>query len=160
MAEKIIATMDYDSLKDLFVKSGLEIHMEDPAPARLITCYKLYDEETGERLGAAGLAYCEDMREEMIRSGESLADEFVLRCVAVEEEHRGKGYGIQLVQRVMDDAKEMGAKRIWLTGKVPEFYKKFGFEIVSRDTAPFKTKCGECPQYHNGCESEVMVYYY
>ena len=147
MTEKIIYTMDYESLKDLFIKSGLEIHWEDPAPEGLVTCFKMIDEETGERLGAGGLVLNEK-------------NEYILRCVAVEEEHRGKGYGIQLVNKVLEEGKMRGAKRIWLTGKVPEFYKKFGFTVAKRSDAPFKTKCGECPQYHNGCESEVMVYYY
>ena len=147
MAEKIIYTMDYDSLVDLFVKSGLEIYPDDPAPEGLLTCFKMIDEETGERLGAAGIVL-------------NQKNEYILRCVAVEEVHRGKGYGIRLVEKVLEEGKLRGAKRIWLTGKVPEFYKKFGFEVVARSEAPFKTKCGECPQYHNGCESEVMVYYY
>ena len=147
MAEKIIYTMDYESLKDLFIKSGLEIHWEDPAPEGLLTCFKMIDEETGERLGAAGIVLNEK-------------NEYILRCVAVEEKHRGKGYGIQLVNKVLEEGRMRGATRIWLTGKVPEFYKKFGFAVAKRSDAPFKTKCGECPQYHNGCESEVMVYYY
>ena len=147
MAETIIYTMDYESLVDLFVKSGLEIYPDDPAPEGLLTCFKMIDEETGERLGAAGIVL-------------NQKNEYILRCVAVEEVHRGKGYGIRLVEKVLEEGKLRGAKRIWLTGKVPEFYKKFGFEVVARSEAPFKTKCGECPQYHNGCESEVMVYYY
>lgn len=100
----------------------------------------------GERYGAAGL--CFD------------AEEYILRCVAVEEAQRGRGYGIRLVDAVMKKAEEMGAVRIWLTAKVPEFYKKFGFQIVKREDAPFQAKCIECPQYHNGCDSEVMVYDY
>ena len=139
--------MDYESLVDLFVKSGLEIYPDDPAPEGLLTCFKMIDEETGERLGAAGIVL-------------NQKNEYILRCVAVEEVHRGKGYGIRLVEKVLEEGKLRGAKRIWLTGKVPEFQKKFGFEVVARSEAPFKTKCGECPQYHNGCESEVMVYYY
>ena len=78
MVEKIIYTMDYESLKDLFIKSGLEIYEEDPAPEGLVTCFKLIDEETGERLGAAGLVL-------------NHKNEYILRCVAVEEKHRGKG---------------------------------------------------------------------
>ena len=146
MAEKIIDTMDYGSLVDLFVKSGLEIHPDDPVPDGLVTCFRLEDEITGERYGAAGL--CFD------------AEEYILRCVAVEEAQRGRGYGIRLVDAVMKKAEEMGAVRIWLTAKVPEFYKKFGFRIVKREDAPFQAKCIECPQYHNGCDSEVMVYDY
>ena len=86
MAEKILYTMDYESLKDLFINSGLEIHWEDPAPEGLLTCFKMIDEETGERFGAAGIVLNEK-------------NEYILRCVAVEEKHRGKGYGIQLVKK-------------------------------------------------------------
>lgn len=137
-------TMDYEALVDLFVRAGLEIDPEEPAPEGLVTCFELMDEANGKRLGASGLVF---------EHGE-----YIMRCVAVEDGYRGQGYGVRLVQCVLDEAKSLGAKRIWLTGKVPEFYKKFGFRVVARDEAPFKTKCGECPQYHNGCESEVMVY--
>lgn len=136
-------TMDYFSMVDLFVRSGLEISPEDPAPEGMITCFELLD-EAGVRQAAGGLC--------------RVNGEYVLRHVAVEEDQRGKGYGKQMVETVMAEAESLGAKRIWLTGKVPEFYEKLGFRVVSRDAAPFQTKCGECPQYHNGCESEVMVY--
>ena len=36
MEEKMIETMDYGSLVDLFVKSGLEIHPDDPAPDGMV----------------------------------------------------------------------------------------------------------------------------
>lgn len=138
-------TMDYFSMVDLFVRSGLEISPEDPEPEGMITCFELLD-ESGARQTAAGLC--------------KVNDEYVLRHLAVEEDQRGKGYGKAMVKAVMDEAESLGAKRIWLTGKVPEFYEKFGFHVVPREKAPFKVKCGECPQYHNGCESEVMVYEY
>ena len=139
-------TMDYESMVDLFVRSGLEISPDDPRPEGLVTCFELVDTDAGRRIGASGLC-CSD-------------GEYVLRCVAVEEGLRGNGYGRKLVSAVMEEAGRLGAKRIWLTAKVPEFYKKFRFEVVPREEAPFVTKCGECPQYHNGCESEVMVFSY
>lgn len=139
-------TMDYESLVDLFVRSGLEISPDDPRPEGLVTCFELVDTDDGRRIGASGLC-CSD-------------GEYVLRCIAVEEGLRGNGYGRKLVSAVMEEAGRLGAKRIWLTAKVPEFYKKFRFEVVPREEAPFVTKCGECPQYHNGCESEVMVFSY
>lgn len=146
MSVRMDYTMDYKSLVDLFVRSGLEISPEDPAPEGLITCFELMDEETDTRIGAAGIVYDKG--------------EYVLRCVAVEEKYRGRGYGKALVDAVMEEAKKRQAKRIWLTAKVPGFYKKFGFAAVPREEAPFETKCVICPQYHNGCDSEVMVYYY
>lgn len=136
-------TMDYEALVDLFVRAGLEISPKDPRPEGFLTCFELLDEKSGRRIGASGL--CCDHRE------------YILRCVAVEEEFRGKGYGTRLVRAVMDEAGRRGAKRLWLTAKVPEFYERFGFGVVSREEAPFVTKCIECSQYHNGCESEVMV---
>ena len=139
-------TMDYESMVDLFVRSGLEISPDEPRPEGLVTCFELVDTEKGKRIGASGLC-CDD-------------EEYVLRCVAVEEEYRGNGCGSRLVGAVMGEACRLGAKRIWLTAKVPEFYKKFQFRVVPREEAPFVTKCGECPQYHNGCESEVMVFCY
>lgn len=138
-------TMDYESMVDLFVRSGLEIDPQEPAPGGLVTCFELLD-ESGIRQAAGGLCYDKG--------------EYILRCVAVEEDRRGKGYGMQMVRRIMEEAGALGAKNIWLTAKVPEFYRKFGFRAVPREEAPFETKCGECPQYHNGCESEVMVYEY
>lgn len=137
-------TMDYESLVDLFTRSGLEIHPEDPRPNGLLTCFELLDEEKDKRIGGSGL--CCD------------GGEYILRCVAVEEGFRGRGFGIQLVEAVMEEARTLGARRIWLTAKVPKFYEKLGYRTVLRKEAPIVTKCGECPQYHNGCESEVMVY--
>lgn len=146
MSVKMLYTMDYYSLVDLFVRAGLEISPKDPAPEGLLTCFELIDEESGRRVGAAGLVHDKG--------------EFILRCVAVEEDCRGKGYGKDLVEAVMNEAKKRSAGRIWLTAKVPGFYKKFGFEVVPMEQAPFETKCLTCAQYHNGCDSEVMVYEY
>lgn len=143
MGESIRRTMDYAGMVDLFVRSGLEIRKEDPAPEGLVTCFELVDDKSGERCGAGGLVFDKG--------------EYVLRCVAVEEACRGRNYGRMLVQAILDEAVQCGASRIWLTAKVPEFYKKFGFKVVPKEDAPFEVKCGSCPQYHNGCDSEVMV---
>lgn len=143
MSEKMIYTVEYDSLIDLCIRSGLELDPEEPVPEGLVACIGLVDSDTGKIYGVGGLCY---------------NGEYVLRCIAVEEAYRGKGYGRRLVETLMEEAGKRGAEKIWLTAKVPDFYKKFGFHIVSREKAPFTTKCGECPQYHNGCDSEVMVY--
>lgn len=142
MKEKMIHTMDYKSLVDLFIRAGLEIHPDDPEPEGLITCLKLTDEDSGHTIGAAGLVFDKGV--------------YIIRCVAVEEEHRGRGFGKLLVDTVMHEALELGAREIWLTAKVPGFYRKFGFKVVPMDDAPFETKCRTCVQYQNGCDSEVM----
>lgn len=143
MSYKIVPTMDYESMVGLFVKSGLEIDPNEPAPDGLVTCFEMLEEETGERIGASGLC---------VENGE-----YVLRCVAVEEKHRGKCCGKALVTRVLEEAKAHDAKRIYLTAKVPGFYKKMGFHVIDREEAPIHSHCITCARFHNGCDSEIMM---
>lgn len=143
MADKVIKrTMDYRKLVPLFIKAGLEIHEEDPTPEGLVTCFEMLDEETGELIGASGLVYDNDL--------------YIVRCIAVDEKYRGNGYGRVLVEIVLEELEKLQAKEAWLTGKIPKFYEKFGFEVVDRSVAPRISNCQECPQFHNGCESEIM----
>lgn len=146
MGVRLIHTMNYENLVDLFVRSGLEISADEPRPDGLVTCIELVDETSGERCGAAGLCFDKGV--------------YILRCVAVEEKYRGYGYGKMLVEAVMAEAKSRSADRIWLTAKVPDFYKKFDFQVMPVEEAPFHVKCQECSQFHNGCDSEVMLHFF
>ena len=89
-------TMDYYKLVPLFIKSGLEIHADDPVPEGLVTCFELVDEESEELIGASGLV--------------NHRGRFIVRCIAVEEKYRGNGYGRQLVEVVLKEAKELQAE--------------------------------------------------
>ena len=143
MPEKVIKrTMDYRKLVPLFIKSGLEIHEDDPVPTGLVTCFEMVDRENGELIGASGVVHDNGL--------------YIVRCIAVDEKHRGNGYGRMLVEIVLEELKRLQAKEAWLTGKIPKFYEKFGFEVVDRSVAPRISNCQECPQFHNGCESEIM----
>ncbi len=143
MPEKVIKrTMDYRKLVPLFIKSGLEIHEDDPVPTGLVTCFEMVDRENGELIGASGVVHDNGL--------------YIVRCIAVDEKHRGNGYGRMLVEIVLEELKQLQAKEAWLTGKIPKFYEKFGFEVVDRSVAPRISNCQECPQFHNGCESEIM----
>ncbi len=135
-------TMDYKKLVSLFVTAGLEIHPEDPAPSGLVCCFELLDKDTGELIGASGLVHENEL--------------FIIRCVAVQERYRGNHYGKYLVQMALEEAKSMHAKEAWLTAKIPEFYKKLGFEIVARNDAPHISDCQNCPQFQTTCHSEIM----
>ena len=80
-----------------------------------------------------------------------------VRSLAVRPEAHGQGLGKALVQRVLDDAKEIGLGRvIALTREVP-FFERCGFAVAARETMPRKvwTDCVACPRRH-ACD-EVAV---
>ena len=140
---KIVHSMNYEEMIPMFIEAGLEMEPNEKRPSGLLECYELIDNNTGKRVGGASLAYT--------------CDEYVIKTVAIEKAYQGKGLGTDLVKTIMQDAKERGAKRIYLNAKVPEFYKTLGFTIVSHDEAPDISTCHLCHRYHNGCDSEIMM---
>ena len=80
-----------------------------------------------------------------------------VRSLAVRPEAHGQGLGRALVERVLDDAREIGLGRvIALTREVP-FFERCGFSVAARETMPRKvwTDCVACPRRH-ACD-EVAV---
>ena len=140
MKFNILETKEYFPLVPMYIEAGLEVNIEDPEPEGIISCLKMMSDDN--MIGCATLT--------------DVNGEYIIRCVAIKKEYQGKGLGSILVNKVIEKAKERKAKRVLLTAKVPEFYKKLGFEIISRKEAPFESDCINCHRFHNGCESEVM----
>ena len=140
---KIIKSMDFEALLPMCIRAGLEMKPDEKVPEGLLFCLEMYDEATGKRVACSAL----------VDTGEL----YLVRAVAVEEEYRGQGLGSTIIEKLLEEAKEMGIREIMLTAKVPGFYQKFGFDIVAREDAPASfTDCLHCPQFHNGCDSEIM----
>ena len=139
---QVLLSDSYKEMIPMFIEEGLEIEPDSEVPEGLLTCLEEKDTETGQRLGGASLVYDKDV--------------FILKTVAVKKEFQGRGLGRLLVQRAEAEARKRGAQCLYLNAKVPEFYKKLGFEIIRRDDAPDISDCQNCHRYHNGCESEIM----
>lgn len=139
---ELIHSMNYREMVPLFVRAGLEIEPDSTELEGLLICFEMYDKEAKKRVGGASLVCA--------------LDEYVLRTVAVEKEYRGRNLGKRLVQEAVEEVKRRGGKRLMLTAKVPEFYQKLGFEIMDRSHAPKISDCLSCPQFHHGCDSEIM----
>lgn len=139
---KIIHSMNYEEMIPMFIEAGLEMEPDEKRPAGLLECYELIDNNTGRRVGGGSLVY--------------MCDEYVIKTVAIEKAYQGKGLGTDLVKTIMQDAKERGAKRIYLNAKVPAFYETLGYTIVPHEEAPDISTCYLCHRYHNGCDSEIM----
>lgn len=73
-------------------------------------------------------------------SWEDLAE---IRSLAVDEASQSKGIGKQLVDACIDEAIELGIKKVFTLTYAPEFFEKFGFVKVNKSYLPRKV-WGEC----------------
>ena len=88
----------------------------------------------------------------MEEHGQILAGIYAVReldCVTieylyVEEKHRGRGYGSQLLERIEQQARAAGAKRIFLNTfsfQAPAFYENHGYrEVFTLEDYPYTEK--------------------
>lgn len=81
-----------------------------------------------------------------------------IRSVAVLPEYRGMDIGRKLVEKCIDEAKELGLNRVFVLTKVPEFFGKTGFKEVSKRELPHKVweDCIGCPKFHR-CDEIAMI---
>ncbi len=82
--------------------------------------YFVYREDQGPLIGVGALHIC------WAGLGE-------IRSVAVALEHRGRGIGSRLVTTCLAEARVLGLSEIFLLTLVPDFFRRFGFKVVSRE---------------------------
>jgi N-acetylglutamate synthase-like GNAT family acetyltransferase len=139
---KLIETNDFEGLAEMFYRNGLEVLPDEKAPAGLIKCWEAVENESGKRVGGIVL--------------EKRADEFVIGDITVEENYRRHHLGRMMMERVIQEVKLLGGKRIMLVAKVPDFFRTVGFLSIDRKNAPNISKCMTCKQYNIDCFPEVM----
>jgi amino-acid N-acetyltransferase len=85
------------------------------------------------------------------------ADLAEVRSLAVEEKHRGKGVGRQLIEWAVDEARRLGIRRLMALTYEQSFFNKLGFEVVAKESLPLKvwSDCIRCPK-RDGCD-EIAV---
>jgi len=87
-------------------------------------------EEDGTILGIGALAICwEDLAE--------------VRSLAVVPGQHGKGIGRKIVERCLQEAKDLGLQRVFALTYQPEFFQKLGFAEIDKAQLPQKV-WGDC----------------
>ena len=81
-----------------------------------------------------------------------------IRSLAVLEGYKGRGLGTKLVKSCMEEAVEMGMKKIFVLTYVPDFFKKLGFFSVDKSVLPHKVwrDCINCVKFPD-CDEEAMM---
>lgn len=72
-----------------------------------------------------------------------------IRSLAVRKDCHGHGIGRMLMDAALADARDFGAQEAFTLTYVPDFFTRFGFSIVNRDTLPHKVwlACVKCPRF-------------
>jgi amino-acid N-acetyltransferase len=80
-----------------------------------------------------------------------------VRSLVVDDAYKGKNFGRAMVERLLEEARTIGLRRVMALTYVPEFFHKLGFETVAKDTLPEKvwSVCVKCYKF-NSCD-EIAV---
>ena len=83
-----------------------------------------------------------------------------VKSVAVAPEAQGRGLGKLVVDRCIEEAREMGIRRVFALTYKPEFFAKRGFRTIDRSMLPHKV-WGECIKCHKfpDCNETAMMQY-
>lgn len=81
-----------------------------------------------------------------------------IKSLAVEKSKQNLGLAKRLVQACIAEAKEMGAKKVFVLTYQPAFFKKFGFKTTKTTFLPHKVwaECINCPKFPD-CQETAMV---
>ncbi|HUT96675.1 MAG TPA: N-acetyltransferase [Dehalococcoidales bacterium] len=82
-----------------------------------------------------------------------------VRSLAVAEDSRDKGIGVELVKACMQESKELGIATVFCLTYRPDLFKKFDFKQVDKMELPRKvwTECYRCPKFPD-CDEVALIY--
>ncbi len=81
-----------------------------------------------------------------------------VRSVAVAEEMTRTGIGTMLVKACIDEARQLGLKRIFCLTYRPDFFSSLGFRLVDKSELPQKVwgDCIRCVKFPD-CDENAMI---
>jgi amino-acid N-acetyltransferase len=87
---------------------------------------------------------------------ENLAE---IRSLYVEERHREKGIGRQLVEACISEAITLGLFKIFTLTYKKDFFAKLGFKEIDKTLLPEKiwSDCFHCSKYPDYCDEVAMM---
>ncbi|HEX2912884.1 MAG TPA: N-acetyltransferase [Chloroflexia bacterium] len=82
-----------------------------------------------------------------------------VRSLAVDMEYQGQGWGEQLMNIIIEDARDIGMLRLFTLTTIPAFFEKFGFRVSTKEELPQKTwsECFRCPKFTECDETALLL---
>ena len=128
-----------------------------------------YYAERGKMLHRSLESVCESLRDFLVscRDGQVVGcaalcvwwrDLGEIRSLAVEPARREKGIGSELVRQAIADARGLGLRRVFALTYEADFFEKFGFCVVDKESLPAKVwrDCIHCPRA-DACEELAVL---
>jgi amino-acid N-acetyltransferase len=103
------------------------------------------DDESGEIVGCGALQICwEDLAE--------------IRSLAVQTSHQGKGIGTRLIGTLMEEARAMGVKQVFVLTYRQTLFERCGFKLMNKSLLPHKiwADCIRCTKFPE-CDEIALV---
>lgn len=81
-----------------------------------------------------------------------------VRSLVVDDAYQGRGLGRLLVERIVEEARAIGLRRLMALTYVPGFFHKLGFQTVPKETLPEKvwSVCVKCYKF-NSCDETAVL---
>jgi amino-acid N-acetyltransferase len=81
-----------------------------------------------------------------------------VKSLAVAKKYQGKGIGRELLEVCLEEALNLGAKKVFTLTYKPEYFKKFGFKRVKHESLPHKiwAECINCCKFPD-CQEIALV---
>ena len=107
--------------------------------------YFVYLDQSDRLQGICGLHIC----------WESLGE---IRSLVVGPELRGGGIGSTLVRLCLEEAREMGLKKVFVLTYLPDFFTELGFNPIDKEALPHKiwADCIHCVHFPK-CDEVALV---
>lgn len=82
-----------------------------------------------------------------------------VKSLAVHSDFRGKGYGRLLVERCLEEARDLQLSHVFALTALPGFFEKLGFHQVPKNELPQKIwgECVRCPKFPDCDEVAVLL---
>lgn len=103
------------------------------------------DDGSGEIVGCGALQICwEDLAE--------------IRSLAVQTSHQGKGIGTRLIGALMEEARAMGVKQVFVLTYRQTLFERRGFKLMNKSLLPHKiwADCIRCTKFPE-CDEIALV---
>lgn len=81
-----------------------------------------------------------------------------IRSLATNKDFQKMDLGKMITQKLLDDAKELGIKKVFTLSYQVDFFKKQGFILIKKEELPQKIwrDCYKCPKFPN-CDENALI---